>query len=154
MQALAQNAAIGASVLFLVAVFLRQIPGLGLVARLATRMVLSVSPIMLVVLGLLAALAYALDFVAAAFGARKYGSSAGAAIGALIGAVVGIFFGLPGLILGPFIGAVLGQLSAAPELRQAVRAGWGAWIGLVIGIAVKSALAVMMIGLFAVARFV
>ena len=28
-----------------------------------------------------------------------------------------------------------------------MRAGWGAWIGLVIGIAVKSALAVMMIGL-------
>lgn len=113
-----------------------------------------VGAFMLVALAMLAALAYALDFVAAAFGARRYGASAGAAIGALIGALVGIFFGLPGLILGPFFGAVLGQLSAAPELRQAMRAGWGAWVGLVIGIAVKSALAVLMIGLFAVARLV
>ena len=113
-----------------------------------------VGAFMLVLLAMFAALAYALDFVAAALGARRYGASAGAAIGALVGALVGIFFGLPGLILGPFIGAVLGQLSAAPELRQAVRAGWGAWVGLVIGIAAKTAFAVMMIGLYAVARWV
>ena len=108
----------------------------------------------LIVLALLAALAYALDFVAGAFGARKYGASTGAAIGALVGALVGIFFGLPGLFLGPFFGAVVGQLCVAPELRQAVRAGWGAWIGLVIGMAVKAALAIFMIGLFVFARLV
>jgi uncharacterized protein len=67
---------------------------------------------------------------------------------------VGIFFGLPGLLLGPFVGAVLGELSAQRDLASASRAGWGATIGLAIGIAAKLALGIAMVGLFLIVRFV
>ena len=152
-------AAIFLTVLGIAGLVVPALPGpllifLGLVAAAWAENFEYVGVFMLTVLAVLAALAYALDFVAAAFGARRYGASAGAAIGALLGALVGILFGLPGLILGPFIGAVLGQFLAAPELQQAVRAGWGAWVGLVLGIAAKAALSMTMIGLFVIARLI
>ena len=47
---MAQNIAIGAALLFLIAAFLRQIPILGWVVRLVMRLVLMVSPVMILVL--------------------------------------------------------------------------------------------------------
>ena len=107
----------------------------------------------LVVLAVMAALASLADFVAGAFGAKRYGASPRSVAGAALGAVVGIFFGLPGLLLGPFIGALLGELSARRDLVAAGRAGWGATIGLVLGTAAKLALGFAMVGLFLVVRF-
>ena len=106
----------------------------------------------IVVLGVLALLAYGVDFWAAMFGAKKFGASKRAVIGALLGAVAGLFLGLPGVIFGPFIGAVIGELSAQRNLPQAVRAGIGATIGLVLGAALKIALAFAMVGIFLVMR--
>jgi uncharacterized protein YqgC (DUF456 family) len=107
----------------------------------------------LVVLAVMAALASLADFVAGAFGAKRYGASPRSVAGAALGAIVGIFFGLPGLLLGPFIGALLGELSARRDLAAAGRAGWGATIGLVLGTAAKLALGFAMVGLFLVVRF-
>lgn len=106
-----------------------------------------------IALGIMAALASLADFVAGAFGARRYGASFRSVAGATLGAVVGIFFGLLGLLLGPFIGAVLGELSARRDLIAAGRAGWGATIGLVLGSAAKVALGFAMLGLFLAVRF-
>ena len=106
----------------------------------------------LVVLGIMAALAYLADFAASALGARRYGSSPRAVTGAVVGAVVGLFFGLPGLLLGPFVGALIGELSARSDLAAAGRAGWGATLGMILGTAAKLALGFAMIGLFVTAR--
>ena len=108
----------------------------------------------LAVLGALAVLTYAVDFLAGAFGAKRFGASKRGMLGALVGAVVGIFFGLPGVLFGPFVGAVLGELSTRRGLGDAGKAGFGATLGLVLGAAVKLALAVSMVGIFAVVRFV
>ena len=110
-----------------------------------------VGGITIAILGVLTAVAIAIDFAASAFGAKKFGASPRAAIGAGLGALVGIFFGLPGLVLGPFVGAVVGELSANRELRQAGKAGLGTWIGLLLGSVAKIALAFLMVGIFAVA---
>ncbi|WP_290649247.1 DUF456 domain-containing protein [Aquisalimonas sp.] len=107
----------------------------------------------LIILGVMAALASLADFVAGAFGARRYGASARAVTGATLGAVVGIFFGLPGLLLGPFIGALVGELSMHSGLAAAGRAGWGATVGLALGTAAKLAFGIAMVGLFLVVRF-
>ena len=107
----------------------------------------------LIVLGVMALLMYLLDFLAGAFGARRFGASPRAIIGATIGAVVGIFFGIPGILLGPFIGAVLGELSAHSDLKTAGRAGIGATVGLALGVAAKLALALAMVGIFVIVRF-
>lgn len=108
----------------------------------------------LTAIGIMALFAYLVDFIAGAFGAKRYGASGRAVIGATIGAVVGIFFGLVGVLLGPFVGAVIGELSTRRDLQAASRAGVGATVGLVIGAAAKIALGVAMVGVFLVVRFV
>ena len=99
------------------------------------------------VLALLALVAWAVDFLAGALGARYLGASSRAFWGATFGAIVGIFFGLPGIVLGPFIGAVLGELSGGSDLRQSGRSGLGAWLGMVVATAAKLAIAFLMIGI-------
>jgi uncharacterized protein YqgC (DUF456 family) len=106
----------------------------------------------LIAIGVLAALTFVADFVAGAFGAKRYGASSRAVLGATIGAVVGIFFGLIGVLLGPFVGAVIGELSVRRDLEAASRAGVGATIGLAIGTAAKLALGFAMIGVAIVMR--
>jgi uncharacterized protein YqgC (DUF456 family) len=103
------------------------------------------------VLAVLTASTYALDFVAGAIGARRFGASRRAMIGASIGAVVGIFFGIWGIILGPFAGAVAGELTLKRDLAGAGRAGVGAWVGVVAGTLGKVVIVVIMIGLFVLA---
>jgi uncharacterized protein YqgC (DUF456 family) len=103
----------------------------------------------LAVLGGLAALAWLLDFLAAALGAKKLGASQRAFWGATFGAIIGMFFGIPGLILGPFVGAVVAELSGGRTMNQAGRAGYGAWIGVIVGTAAKLAIAFLMVGIFA-----
>jgi uncharacterized protein YqgC (DUF456 family) len=100
------------------------------------------------VLGALALLAWIVDFVASAAGARYLGAGSRAFWGATAGAVVGIFFGVAGMLLGPFIGAVIGELSAGSDIVRSGRAGVGAWLGVVVATALKLALAFLMIGLF------
>jgi len=107
----------------------------------------------LTALGVLALLTYPADFMASAFGAKRYGASPRAVTGAVVGAVIGIFLGLPGVLVGPFLGAVVGELLTQRHLGKAGRAGIGATLGLVLGVAAKLAIAFTMLGIFAVVRF-
>src|SRR6266536_5040260 len=76
-----------------------------------------------VVLGVLTAASYAVEFVAIALGVKRVGASRRAVVGAALGTMLGIFFGLPGVIIGPFAGAVIGELSARSDLARAGRGG-------------------------------
>jgi uncharacterized protein YqgC (DUF456 family) len=113
-----------------------------------------VGPGTLVVLGLLAAASYGIDFAAAALGAKHLGASRRAMAGAALGTLFGLMFGLPGVIVGPFLGALLGELTTNRDLIRASRMGVAAWVGFAIGMAAKVAVAFLMIGIFLVARFV
>ena len=108
----------------------------------------------IVVLGVLAGFSVLFDFVAGSFGARRYGASKAAVWGAFLGTIVGLFFGIPGIILGPFVGAVVGQLASGSPVDHAARVGFGTWVGLMIGTAIKLAVAFMMLGTFALALLV
>jgi uncharacterized protein YqgC (DUF456 family) len=105
----------------------------------------------LALIGVVAAFSYTVDFVAAALGAKRVGASPRAVVGAGLGTLLGIPFGLPGVFLGPLVGAVLGELSVHRQWRRAAGVGIAAWIGFLIGTAVKVALAFMMIAIFIVA---
>jgi len=107
----------------------------------------------LAVIGVVAALSYTVDFVAAALGAKRVGANPRAVVGAGLGTLLGIPFGLPGVFLGPLVGAVLGELSVHRQWKRAAGVGIAAWIGFLIGTAVKVALAFMMIALFIAALF-
>jgi uncharacterized protein YqgC (DUF456 family) len=108
----------------------------------------------LVALGVLTLLSMAVDFWAAAMGAKRVGASRLALGGALLGTFAGIFFGPVGLFVGPFMGALGGELLHGrrlnqPGLGQAARVGFGTWLGIVFGVALKLMLALAMLGLFA-----
>ena len=108
-----------------------------------------IGPLTLIVLATMTIAAYAVDFAASAVGVRHAGASTRAAVGAALGTVAGIFLGLPGLILGPFVGAVIGELTVRRNLPLAGRAGLAAWIGFVVGTAIKLALVFGIIGIAA-----
>lgn len=100
------------------------------------------------VLALLTIASFVMDFMATSLGAKRSGASKLAVAGAAVGTVVGLFFGFLGLILGPFLGAVAGELLARKDRNQAVRAGLGTWLGLLLATAGKLALIFAMVGTF------
>lgn len=102
----------------------------------------------LAVIAGLTVLSLLVDFAATSLGAKRVGASWLAVAGAAVGTIVGLFFGLPGLLLGPFVGAVLGEYLMRRNRDQALKAGVGTWIGIVLGTAGKLALIFMMIGVF------
>ena len=104
--------------------------------------------ISLTIIGVLAAIAFAADFVASLLGAKRVGASPLALFGAALGGIVGIFGGLVGMILGPFIGAVAGEWMARGRLKQAGKVGLGTWLGLVAAAIAKVVLAFAMIAVF------
>jgi uncharacterized protein len=99
----------------------------------------------------IAAFGLALDFGAAALGAKRIGASPQAVSGALVGTIVGLFFGLPGLLFGPFLGALIGELAAGRSLQRSTHVGVAAWIGLIFGTLIKLVASIVMVVLFAAA---
>jgi uncharacterized protein YqgC (DUF456 family) len=106
------------------------------------------------VLGILTALTFVVDFMAASLGAKRVGASWAALAGAVVGTIVGLFFSIPGLILGPFVGAVIGEYATRRDWAQAGKVGVGTWVGMLIAVAGKLALIFAMVGIFVFAYMV
>jgi hypothetical protein len=105
----------------------------------------------LAVIGAIALASYTIDFAAAAMGVRRLGATPRAMTGAAVGTLLGLFFGLPGIVIGPFLGAVVGELTATRDFARAGKAGMAAWIGFVVGVAIKVSLAFLMVAIFVTA---
>ncbi len=103
----------------------------------------------LAILALLAIVASVLEHLAGALGARKFGGGRGAVIGAIIGAVVGLAWPPFGLLICPIAGAIIGELVRTRAIGPSVRTGVGTALGMIAGVAMHVALAVVMVGLFA-----
>ena len=97
-------------------------------------------------IGMLAALAMVIDFIAGTLGPKAAGASGWAIAGAAVGTVLGLFAGIPGLLLGPFIGALLGELYASGDMHRATNASISTWLGMVVGTAANVALCFLMLG--------
>jgi uncharacterized protein len=108
----------------------------------------------LLLLAIMAALTYVVEFAGSILGVKKYGGSKRAMIGAAIGGFAGLFLGIPGILVGPFVGAVIGELSLQRSLDEASRAGFGTVVGLALGVAGKLSIGITMIGVFLLKRFV
>jgi hypothetical protein len=107
-----------------------------------------------VLLGVLALLAWAADYVAAALGVQRAGASKLAMAGAALGAIFGLALGLIGLVIGPVIGAMVGEWIARRDARQATKAGLAAGLGFIVAVAAKLGIAVAMLVVFAFAYVV
>ncbi len=107
-----------------------------------------IGPGRLIILALLMAVAYALDYAAGALGVKRFGGSGWAVTGAVVGALVGLFFGLPGLLLGPLLGSLAAEYAYTRQLSTSARAAFGTVVGLLVGAVAKVGLALAMIALF------
>jgi uncharacterized protein YqgC (DUF456 family) len=107
------------------------------------------------VLAVLTIISVGVDIAATALGARRVGAGKLAMLGAALGTLFGgLFFSLPGLIIGPFLGAVAAELIGGRKLAHASKLGFGTWMGLALGTALKVALAFAMLGVFVLALLV
>lgn len=104
-----------------------------------------------VAVAVLALLAWVLDYAAGLMGAQRVGASRQALIGAAIGTVVGIFMGLVGVLFMPLVGAAIGEYLARRNQQQALKVGMATWLGMMVGMVAKVALAFVMVGIFIVA---
>jgi uncharacterized protein len=136
-----------------------------------------VGTLVIVLLGLFAAIALVADFVATTYGARRFGASnwgtAGGAIGGIVGALVGALFlgigALFGLILGSIGGVFLGEYlkrrergtTGEPSLAQAERWDWrrasraagGVFVGYVVSAITQGFLGLLSVIVFVWALF-
>lgn len=91
----------------------------------------------LLIWGLVTLVVSILDYVVPAWGTKHYGGTKYGVWGSTIGVFVGLAFGAVGVILGPLVGAVLGELVSGKEWQQAIKAGWGSFIGILTGTILK-----------------
>ena len=92
---------------------------------------------MLLVWGIVTVAVSVLDYVVPAWGTKKFGGTRYGVWGSTIGVFAGLFFGAAGVIIGPLAGAVLGELVSGKEIAEALKAGWGSFIGLLFGTILK-----------------
>ncbi|MCU0789020.1 MAG: DUF456 domain-containing protein [Verrucomicrobia bacterium] len=106
------------------------------------------SLLVLGIMTLLTILSLIFDQLASMFGAKRMGATWKGVTGAVVGGLIGLFFSLPGILLGPFIGATVFELFGDREFRDALRAGVGATLGLLLGAVGKVAVSMVMILMF------
>ena len=92
---------------------------------------------MLLVWGIVTIVVSVLDYIIPAWGTKRFGGTKYGVWGSTIGLFVGLFFGAVGVIAGPLAGAILGELIGGKEMSQALRAGWGSFVGLLCGTVLK-----------------
>jgi uncharacterized protein YqgC (DUF456 family) len=111
---------------------------LGLILLCLARGWDTFSPTFLIVMGALTLLTTVLDYVLPMAGAKRYGSTKRGFWGAFFGMVIGVVLFPPfGMIIGAFLGAVAGEISAGKQNAEAMKAGWGVFLGVITALVLK-----------------
>lgn len=113
----------------------------------------TVSLMFITILGVLALLAFLVDFVLTFYTTKKAGASKYALWGLAIGSLLGLVLGGLGLFVGAILGALIGEYAFKRDLNQATLVGLSAGVGFVVAFAVKLILLFVMLGMFAYAYF-
>lgn len=78
-----------------------------------------------------------LDYITPMLGSKYTGGSEYGNRGCIAGTILGLFFIPWGIVAGPFIGAVLGELLGGKDLQHSLKAGFGTFLGVVLGVWLK-----------------
>lgn len=113
----------------------------------------TVSLSVIAVLGVIALLAFLVDFVLAFYTTKKAGASKYALWGLAIDSLLGLVLGGLGIFVGAILGALVGEYVFNRNLHQATLAGLSAGVGFVIAFVLKLLLLLVMLGIFAYAYF-
>jgi hypothetical protein len=108
-----------------------------------------IGPLWLAIFFILTLVGLAVDWLATAIGARRFGASGWGIAGAIIGLVVGLLLFPPfGALPGAIAGAMLFELARGRTSREAFRSGAGALLGYLASVVFEFGLALLMTGLF------
>ena len=105
----------------------------------------------LVVMGILGAIIFVLDYVVPVWGTKTLGGTKagirGSTIGLILGLLITIVFpiGFIAVLLGPFIGAYIGERNAGTDDHLAWRSAFGSFLGFLAGTFIKTIYAVVCI---------
>jgi hypothetical protein len=102
-------------------------------------------------LAVLAAVGFAVDYLAQMVSARRAGATGLGVAGAALGTVAGVFTGFVGLLLMPLAGAAIGEFISHRDALRAGRVGVATWVGLLVGAVLKLAIVFTMTGIFVAA---
>ncbi|MBR2771811.1 MAG: DUF456 domain-containing protein [Bacteroidales bacterium] len=97
----------------------------------------------LLIMGLIGALVFAMDYVVPIWGTKKFGGTKAGVRGSTIGLFLGLFItfvfpiGFIAVLLGPFIGAYIGEKSVGTADHLAWRSALGSFIGFLLGTGIK-----------------
>ena len=98
----------------------------------------------LVVLGIIGAIIFALDYVVPIWGTKTLGGTQAGVRGSTIGLILGLLFtiifpiGFIAILVGPFIGAYIGEKSAGTPDHLAWRSALGSFLGFLAGTFIKT----------------
>lgn len=97
--------------------------------------------------GVITILVSILDYVIPMWGTKYFGGSKYGIWGSMLGLLAGLFIPPVGIIIGPFIGAVAGEMFAGNK-QNALKAGFGSFIGFLAGTVVKLLVSLIMLYYF------
>ena len=98
----------------------------------------------LIILGTFVVIIQVLDFFIPAWGTKRTGGSKTGIRGSVIGLIAGFFMAPWGILIGPFAGALIGELLVGKTSEKAIKAAFGAFLGLLVGTIFKLILAGIM----------
>lgn len=102
----------------------------------------------LVVMGIIGAVIFLLDYVVPIWGTKKLGGTKAGVRGSTIGLILGLLFtivfpvGFIAILLGPFIGAYIGEKTGGTSDHNAWRSAFGSFVGFLTGTFLKVVYAV------------
>ena len=97
----------------------------------------------LVIMGIIAAIVFALDYIVPAWGTKQLGGTPAGVRGSTIGLIFGLLFtlvfpvGFIAVLLGPFIGAYMGEKTVGTDDHKAWKAAFGSFVGFLVGTGLK-----------------
>lgn len=98
----------------------------------------------LVIMGIIAAVVFALDYVVPSWGTKRFGGSKAGVRGSMIGLILGLLFtfifpvGFIVVLIGPFVGAYIGEKSVGTDDQKAWKAAFGSFVGFLLGTGLKT----------------
>ncbi|MGP1446258.1 MAG: DUF456 domain-containing protein [Candidatus Limimorpha sp.] len=105
----------------------------------------------LIVMGVIGAIIFVLDYVVPVWGTKKFGGTKagvrGSTIGLILALLITIVFpvGFIVVLLGPFIGAYIGEKMAHTPDDKAWRAAFGSFVGFLSGTFIKTIYAIVVL---------
>ena len=102
------------------------------------------SPKFLIIMGVIGAIVFTVDYVVPVWGTKKMGGTKagvrGSTIGLILALLITIVFpiGFIVILLGPFVGAYIGEKYAGTEDHKAWKAAFGSFLGFLAGTFIKT----------------